>query len=352
MNTYFENFDKEMKAMWNNKTINDRIYYIFHHNDLDGYASACLLISKLREYGVEENNFYITSMNYNKNWENEMSIINNNDQIFILDYSVSNKVNQKALEELYKRNKNIVWIDHHASSKELIDNSIMFKQIAENGYVVTDNSYSATALTYFWIRDEEVDMYYCSLMWVRYVDDHDCWKGQYDESHAFNAGCHFIGFHNCFTKLCYSDSLSIEEFEYSFLYYDDICIDTGYIIKVGEILLTKEEKENSTFITYKSFISTIEIPGENPIKVLCANKAGNSSLFGKYINEFDAVISFIYDGTYWTYNMFSSEKGADCSKYAKYFGKKYGITGGGHMHAAGWSATEMHLKSIGKPILD
>jgi hypothetical protein len=78
---------------------------------------------------------------------------------------------------------------------------------------------------------------------------------------------------------------------------------------------------------------------EITLKVLCCNRGGNSLIFGDNFKDFDAVIPFTTDGVQWTYSIFSHEsKEFDLSKVASFFRDKYGISGGGHKHAAGWVA--------------
>ena len=89
------------------------------------------------------------------------------------------------------------------------------------------------------------------------------------------------------------------------------------------------------------------------LSCLAVNSGGNSYLFGSLFEEYDAVIPFYFDGALWNYSIFSHEsKPFDVSLVAKYYLNKYGITGGGHIHAAGWSTPkcifdDMETKKIG-----
>lgn len=365
MNTKFENFLCNLE-----ENVNDSMYYIFHHGDMDGYASASILIKALLNQGIWETSIRTYPKGYNNSWKNEMYIIDPKDKVFILDYSFSNKENQNILLKLYNEvTKDIYWIDHHNSSETIINSYKEFKDIADKGYLLTDNSYCGTMLTYCWVNGITVDKLNLDEvpMWIKLVDDYDCWKEQYEESHYLNSGTHYLGFGYCFTRLVYPDEYEDyidSEAKYesliadNFIYYIDPDNMINNICSIGAILDRNEAKNNKNFIKYKSFISKLEIPNERPITVLCANKMGNSSLFGDEFHKYDAVISFIFDGEYWTYKMFSASDKCnpsytvDCSKYARYFGEKYGITGGGHVHAAGWSATEMHLEVIGKAVIE
>ena len=75
---------------------------------------------------------------------------------------------------------------------------------------------------------------------------------------------------------------------------------------------------------------------DNTHNVLCMNACvGNSSIFGRFFDEFDAVIKFNFNGEKWLYTMYTNDDSPiDASDVAKRYG------GGGHQHAAGWNVDE------------
>jgi nanoRNase/pAp phosphatase (c-di-AMP/oligoRNAs hydrolase) len=65
-----------------------------------------------------------------------------------------------------------------------------------------------------------------------------------------------------------------------------------------------------------------------------------SSAFGKRFKDYDACLSFYYDGKTWTVSMYSET--IDCRPIAK----KYG--GGGHRGAVGWQIAALPFSPIKK----
>ena len=67
----------------------------------------------------------------------------------------------------------------------------------------------------------------------------------------------------------------------------------------------------------------------------------NSLIFGEDIyNTYPICVVFAYDGEYYEYTLYSSDKNVDCSKIAEKFG------GGGHKGAAGFRSKELVLKRV------
>lgn len=70
--------------------------------------------------------------------------------------------------------------------------------------------------------------------------------------------------------------------------------------------------------------------------LLQTQEIGNSKYFGSKIKDYDAVMTYCYNGEYWTCSIYSdAEKSFDCSEFATSLG------GGGHKKAAGFK-----LKSL------
>ena len=122
--------------------------HIYHHNDLDGFASAACIASAYAEDTVE---FQIANHGVPMNLyeiDNESTSI-----VYILDYSISNEVELADLDRFISTNKHIdvVIIDHHESSKAsmLSDKYPHIKRtIMEKGIFSTDVSAAGLCWAY------------------------------------------------------------------------------------------------------------------------------------------------------------------------------------------------------------
>ena len=299
--------------------------YIYHHNDHDGIVAAGILYNYIIDIGIYKPEDIIFNMiDYQKELNFDHIDFDNNEQVWFLDYSFSNEYNKKEFEKLLKRRKytsDITWIDHHKTSVRLFE-----------GYQIPgirDTALSATALTYFVLNlgsfdyTEVIDdMTIADLIhknkhvpkFIKYIDDYDCWKKLYPETNDFHYG------------LTLSDPKDpiINKLLNSNKDINDI-ISTGK--KIQEYLAF-ENKEYHVDMYGFEYILPEEHGG---YKCFCMNRKGNSIMFGDKIKEYDAVIPFYFNGSRWTYSMFTEKDNVDCESVARSYG------GGGHLKAAGWT---------------
>ena len=120
-------------------------------------------------------------------------------------------------------------------------------------------------------------------------------------------------------------------------FVDDVClsISEGTIIENGK--LVKQYIDNDNLYYREHFAYESEIEGH---KCLVVNKKSNSWIFGEKYNDYPLVMVWVFNGTKFTYSIFSSNPNIDCSKIAEKFG------GGGHKGAAGFSSDELLFKKI------
>ena len=311
---------------------------VFHHNDADGYASAAVIAAGSAN---TEFDFRICKHGTPMNFDN----INDEDEVFIVDYSFSNPVDKENIIKLSSRLKRTIrWIDHHATSDDIVKENPVFKKMADAGLVDISNKYAGCALSYFWVTGNKSDYSNVKLpLWVELVSDYDTWTHKYPESKDFVAGLGLTSLKNAF--------INIDDM-YSYINFDlDAQIEimnnvTEAYINKGKIINQFREQQNKTIINSAGFEANI-VFGKKVHKVLCCNAKGNSLLFGDRIEDYDFVMVFEYNGNedLYKYTMFSKKDGTDVGSIAKFCGLKYGITGGGHYHAAGFSSIELIFRN-------
>lgn len=339
--------------------------HIFHHYDADGYASAAVIIRHYREIIAREG---LEIKCYSCKHGNPMSFSGvdiDKDKVFIVDYSFTDPRDVESVEDLvnscmnnYKKigfkdadinkinylKKHIVWIDHHASSQDLIDEHTNLRLLATAGCVHPENIYAGCMLTWLYLncpgyklkgKDLNAIKYYISEncpIWVQFVDDYDKWAHKMDHSSDFVTGV------NCTNGGLWNNFLNPDG---SYATYVSKNADgiTKKFIKRGKVINEYRKGENEKALKGAGFATQI-ICDETILDVLAINKSGNSLIFGDYIKDVDAVITYSFDGKLWNYSIFSYKtKEFPVNKVAEMYKERYGITGGGHQHAAGW-ATE------------
>ena len=310
--------------------------YVYHHNDHDGIVAAGVLYNLYLKYTRHFNEIEFIMIDYQK--ELKFDHINPEDKVYFLDYSFSNHNNLLRFSELINRvgNKNIVWIDHHKTSIGILDNYNI------NG--IRDTSLCGAAWTYIYCKNYPNcnDKYYNMSaeaydiskefhddpdipMFLKYIDDYDCWKKIYPETNDFHYGFNI------------SDPKNVDI--YILLNPDNNDYFTNgtitNIIEKGHAIQTYLKNNDRDYhVNMYGFEYTL--PKEHGgYKCFCLNRKGNSLMFGDKVDEYDAVIPFYFVNGRWTYSIFTNKDNVDCSAVAKSFG------GGGHLKAAGWTSDEL-----------
>lgn len=286
----------------------------FYHNDLDGRCAGSIVA----QY---ENNFnkkdyfevdYIMKLPLDKIQENE--------KVYFVDYSFK-KDTIWQLEEILKKTKDVIWIDHHTSSFNLEKELPWTKNIKG----IRKEKISGAGLTYMYLYNCEFnDLPY----YIKLVSDYDCWLYNYEpDTTYFKIGIemqNYDALDNVWKSLYES-------------FVDNVCLSVseGSIIEDGK--LVKKYIDNDNTYYREHFAYETEIEG---LKCLVVNKKSNSWIFGDKFNKYPIVMVWVFNGTKYSYSLFSSNPNVDCSKIAE----KYG--GGGHKGAAGFSNDELLFRRV------
>lgn len=281
----------------------------FYHNDLDGHCAG-YIVRKFTENNDPEDYFESDYSGL------DLSTVEIGETVYIVDYSFTEATVHQLLW-LINYGCNVIWIDHHSSSLDLVDKYLELNELRG----IRSSEASGAALTYMWFKQCPFDKI---PQYVKLVSDYDTWAHKLTDSDAFKLGIDSYKndvFDDVWERL---DSDSLRHSDFSFL---DSVSSAGYIIK------SYIDKDNESYLNSYGFES--EIDG---VTVYAVNKSSNSWIFGDLINSYPAVVVFVFNGSKWNYSIFSSDKGADCQKLAENHG------GGGHKHAAGFMSDELLLR--------
>ena len=293
----------------------------YHHNDHDGIVAAAVLADYYKR--VESSiPLDFRMVDYSCDLELEDIDADEVQEVFFLDYSFSGAKNYENLIKLHERFKmegkgsNIYWIDHHKSS---ID-----KDIPEiSGY--RSNRYCGAVLTWLFLNTsnvnfQEVIEHSVKLpefpVFLKYIDDYDCWKKQFPETNDIHYGFNAIDpLDPVFHTLLGNDNEKalglIKQYE-----------------MVGNGVQRYLEFENKNYhVDMYGF--EVCFCGH---KAFALNRKGNSLMFGDLVDKYDIVIPFYYNGStrLWNYSLFTKRDDLDVEELAARFG------GGGHKQAAGF----------------
>lgn len=298
--------------------------YIYHHNDHDGIVSAGILYNSLRSLNNrKEIIFHMIDYDVLLNFD-EINFIDG-DTVYFLDYSFSNMHNIAQLENLLRKRSNsndVIWIDHHATS---------IGKLEEYGIPgIRKIGLCGAAWTYLFCKDkldeykdlskeDASDKFHNEApLFLRFIDDYDCWKKLYSQTNDFHYGLIVSD-----PRDLIIERLMVEDDTDILPVFMDV-INTGQKIQAYLNFNDREYHVNMYGFEYT-------LPEEHGgYKCFCLNRKGNSLMFGDKINEYDAVIPFFFVNGKWKYSIFTNKENVDCKGVAESYG------GGGHAKAAGW----------------
>ena len=291
---------------------------VFYHIDNDGKCAAFwvrALANKKDDYPLE---FY--RINYDV--EFPLNIIQPNEQVYIVDYSIM----PEQMDKLLAITENVTWIDHHKSAIE---------RYADYDKEIRGLRYDGIAgcmLTYCYLThmtdggEGEIKPFKESMTedaptFTKLIADYDVWTFKYGEkTRAFTLGFELY------------DNEPTHEIWYNFL------------ADIGDGLLKDIISQGKTIIAYRAKFAVeyceekgveTELDGYSAFALNLA-KVDSHDYDSIDTSKYDLLIGFSFNGKEWAYSLRSTT--VDCAKVAM----KYG--GGGHKGASGFSTKELLLK--------
>jgi len=284
----------------------------FFHSDIDGRAAANLVLQNTKYIKPAESDFI--SMNYIKPLPVEL--VAENELVFIVDYSFT-EATKDQLDALLKKTKNIVWLDHHASSIDFVLAHPEYLDIIVNNRLSTYACGAKLAYQFF-NPNEPIPTY------IELIDDFDRWIHSYKESMSF--------------KL-YMDSVDHDPFS---TVWNNVNHETMIheMIERGEAIQTYSNMSNSKDFNRLGYESKIGIGDGKYIKCIVMNKPGNSTALCDALTKYDIGVVWQFDGSVFSYSLYSTNAQIKCNKIAERRG------GGGHPGAARFTSNKMEFVKI------
>ena len=340
--------------------------HIFHHNDLDGRFAAFYMYQYIKRYMKQYRKTEFYEIDYAK--EIDLEKIYDCDIIVFVDYSFTNPQNIEQLNKAIDQGKNIIWIDHHQSSIDMVYKDFNCFPGYESNFkslnLYIDNTYSATKLVWFWCKSRiegrtGADNFLGEKApkLVEYVNAYDLFHlDSMPNTEEFNYG---MGVSRYTPKWLYADIFGSKFNNYNIFDETDKRVEKyfdKYIsskIIAGSYIKKDRETQYGYFLGGMSFEVTIVAlynKSEEPVylKGIVMNVHSNSMAFLDKYNEYDFVSPFYLtkDGI-WKYSLFSHRDDVELNKVVEAIGKckKFKpISAGGHKKACGMLLGELIYK--------
>jgi uncharacterized protein len=303
---------------------------IFYHNDMDGVVSASWVYLSV---GITESLNYMDDSNnvcFSMDYQNEfpIKIVRKDEQVYIVDFSIQ----PEEMIDLLKITKNVTWIDHHETAINKYKDILDIKSIRG----IRKSGIAACMLTYCYlhhmtsrgegdIKAFSTNMIENAPMDTKLVADYDVWDFKYGDDTTY-------------FKLWF-DSVNLSPEEYlDTIRFNSRGDNITSFIQIGKSIKSYVDAQHK--YNRETFAYVSEFDGH---KCLVCNRKDNSWLFGEYIDEFDFVVSCVFNGEKWISSLFSKKENINVGEICK----KYG--GGGHKGAAGFISDKfMFTKYLGK----
>lgn len=255
-----------------------------HHNDADGRCSAAIV-----------KRFFNTRLFIEMDYKDilKLECIEPKESVFIVDFSFKPDV----MKQILARTTDIVWIDHH-------------KTAAAYGYMLQgkfDITKSGCELTWEYCTKTPAPLV------VSLIGAYDTWRHDVAGDIEFYEGLRLL------------DHGPLEPI------WDELFAgNVDAIIRDGETCIKYRDQMCASIL--KQFGHLVTLDGHT---MLACNFRMGSLGFGQH--DYDACVSYIYDGTKWTVSIYSSK--IDVGAIALAHG------GGGHTGAAGFTCLQLPWRS-------
>ena len=291
----------------------------FYHNDADGKCSGFWVFQCAGMTDIHGDCEFIET-----SYENPFPIdtICPNEQIYIVDYSIS----PDEMRKLLQITEDITWIDHHKTAIEKYDGfEYDIRGLRYDGIAACMLTYCylnhMTRCGFGDIKPFDISMTKDAPMFTKLIADWDVWKFDYgDDTRKFITAFNSYDFHP-------------ESKEWDKFFYTGFCNDPTFeteLLEEGAAMIKYRDGWAKNYLERFGF--EVEFEG---LKCFAVNLGNCNSEYFKSLPEgkYDTFMPFAFNGEKWTVSMYSTTH--DISGICK----KHG--GGGHAKAAGFTCVEL-----------
>ena len=294
----------------------------FYHDDPDGICAGYWVASNViindTAYYNDRAEFY--KINYLKKFP--LEIIRPNEQVYIVDYSIT----PNEMRKLLRITDNITWIDHHKTAIE------KYANFEHNIRGIRYDGFAACMLTYCYLKhmtlggDGDIKSFDISMtsdapLFTKLIADSDVFDFKYgDDTRHFFSAFSAYNFNPLSDK--WNNFKNVNNYEKK-------------MIEEGKAIALHEKAFANNYIKRLGFETFFE-----GYKCFAINLGYSGIDFFDDLPEevYDIFISFAFNGTQYVVSMYSNT--VDVSLIAK----KYG--GGGHKMASGFQCENLPFKKI------
>jgi len=269
---------------------------IIYHGDLDGHCAGAIANKYYIERGEKPE--LIEAIRYGLTFDN----VAQDELVVIVDFSF-------PFDDLLKRTKNIIWIDHHKTALEDFEH-FGLAGLRRNGTAGCELAWE------FFYPDQKVPAI------VKYIGDMDVWKWEYKETEAVLEGLQLL------------ETQPSNTWDWNIMLTPDFSVSTLYT----NGLLCLKYRQNYYAKLAKNLSYESELLGHKCIVCNCAFTG--SLVFNSLTEKYNFMVVYYHEGDIYNVSLYSTDPSIDCGSIAKTFG------GGGHIGAAGFRCKELPFNKV------
>lgn len=291
----------------------------FYHRDMDGKCAGFWVYLSAGLYDGYAADSKFININYGMDFP--FDDIKENEQVYIVDYSIS----PDEMRRLLTITKDVTWIDHHKTA------IAKYEGFEHELRGVRYDGVAGCMLTYCYlhhmtergqgeIKPFDLSMTEDAPMFTKLLADYDVWTFEFgDDTRYFQTG------------------VNSYDFEPTDKRWDDFSLynNEQQYIEEGKTMIKYRDNWAKDYCKCKGFETEFE---GHKCYAMNLGLCGSDYFISIDDGSYEILIAFSYNGKDWSVSLYS--KTVDVSDIAK----KYG--GGGHRGAAGFSTTELLFKRI------
>lgn len=291
-------------------------HFIYHHNDLDGEVSREIVRKYIRENSNEA--AICREINYGMEFD-DSAVDYDRDYIYVVDFCLQPQ--EKMLELIKKSGQNLVWIDHHKTSVQLLNEHEEVRQSGAHIFIESGRRAACELCWEFFYPETDVPNQ------VKLISQYDCWN----KNGEYNWNKEVVPFKMWAETVDIDKDFLINAANYEL----DVCY------QAGELIQKYLSSVDRLIVQENAYITKLKVPDteqELSTVVLNSSKKGSSQFEDTYpLSQYNLLLTYRNTkGQYWTLGLYSENPDVDCSEIAQKLGAlgPFG-PGGGHKGAAG-----------------
>jgi len=304
-------------------------HHIFHHNDLDGHASAAIIALAQDQHAV----ILFYEMTYGDLFD-DSQIDYDNDYVYIVDFSLQP---MDRMAELIKKANHLTWIDHHQTSVDWVNENLLLFDFRICRGVVKTGPQAACALCWEYFFSKRA-----VPIALEMLSDYDCWN----KNSKYSWDDELLPLQMILNHTKPLLEKSALDFWKDLFNYNSRAEIGRALLPEGKLLKEFSDKQDKKNIRANGYAA--EFAGYTAYIVGTTKRGSLQFENAICTRQYDLLVTYHRKrASYWVIGLYSVHSHINCGQIAKELGQQGPFkSGGGHPGAAGFQTNTAHLAKL------